>query len=105
MPRLTHATENLLRLLILICFTLLFYRVITKGDLLQLIHPQFTYNATVGLSIFALLVAVQTIRFVSDILASRLGSQDHKFLPVVFIMFLSAHLPYVFSSRPNPWAQ
>ncbi len=88
MHRLAHAIENLLRLLILICFALLFYRVITKGDLLQLIHPQFTYNATVGLSIFALLVAVQTMRFVSDILATRFRSQDHKFAGCFYYIFI-----------------
>lgn len=88
MHRLSHATENLLRLLILVCFTFLFYRVITKGDLLQLIHPQFTYNATVGLAIFALLATVQTIRFVSDSLASNAGRQDHKFAGCFYYIFI-----------------
>lgn len=90
MHKFSRAAENLLRLLILICFTFLFYRVITESDLLQLIHPQFTYNATAGLIIFALLVLVQTIRLVSDMLTKEFRRQDHKFAGHFYYVFIGA---------------
>lgn len=89
MYRLSRAIENVLRLLILVCFTLLFYRVITNSDLLQLIHPQFTYNAKIGLIILVLLVIVQTIRLVSDMLTSGSGQQDHRFASCFYYVFIA----------------
>lgn len=90
MHRLSRATENLLRLLILVCFFLLFYRVIAGGGLLQLIHPQFTYNAKVGLSIFALLVFVQAIRLIGDLLTSSFRKQDHRLAGCFYYVFIGA---------------
>ncbi|EGO61934.1 TIGR03943 family putative permease subunit [Acetonema longum] len=88
MYRFSQAVENLLQLLILICFTLLFYRVITQGNLLQLIHPQFTLNAQVGLTILFLLVIVQTIRLVSDMLSVNPTKRDHTFSSYFYYVFI-----------------
>lgn len=90
MPRLSQATENFLRLIILGGFAHLFYRVITKGDLLQLIHPQFTYNAKLGWLIFVLLVIVQTIRLVDDMATPGCNAQKHIFAGCFYYIFIGA---------------
>lgn len=62
MHTLSELIENLLRLVILGGFGLLFYKVISEGTLLQLIHPQFTYNAKLGYYLLLILIIIQTIR-------------------------------------------
>nr|WP_092070104.1 hypothetical protein [Dendrosporobacter quercicolus]NSL48127.1 hypothetical protein [Dendrosporobacter quercicolus DSM 1736]SDM06304.1 TIGR03943 family protein [Dendrosporobacter quercicolus] len=71
-------------------FAHLFYRVITKGDLLQLIHPQFTYNAKLGWLIFVLLVIVQTIRLVDDMATPGCNAQKHVFAGCFYYIFIGA---------------
>lgn len=90
MSKLSQAFENLLRLAILAGFALLFYRVVTQGELLQLIHPQFTANAKIGLGLFVLLVIVQIIRLVDGMIMSGQSHRSHLFANWFYYLFVGA---------------
>lgn len=54
--------ENLLKLLILLGFSLLFYNTLTTHNLSQVINPQFIGNSKLGFGLLLVLTLIQAIR-------------------------------------------
>ena len=89
MHKLSAMAENVLRLAILAGFSFFFYQVVNGGELLQLIHPQFTVNAKLGLWLFLLLTAAQTLRLVGTIRSGG-GNCQHPFAGIFYYSFIGA---------------
>jgi len=69
--------EQLLRFFILIGFLTLFYRVLTTKEILQMIHPQFTFNAKLGFALLALLAILQFLRLLPSGETHECGCSHH----------------------------
>ncbi|WP_371378469.1 TIGR03943 family protein [Sporomusa aerivorans] len=54
--------ENLLKLSVLLGFSLLFYNALTEESLTRIINPQFIGNIKLGLALLILLTAIQTLK-------------------------------------------
>ncbi|MCP6429070.1 DUF1980 domain-containing protein, partial [Klebsiella pneumoniae] len=54
--------QNLLKLLVLMGFSLLFYITLTTPGLSQVIHPQFIWNAKLGFTLLVVLTIIQMFK-------------------------------------------
>ena len=54
--------QNLLNLLVLMGFSLLFYNTLTTPGLSQVIHPQFIWNAKLGFTLLLVLTIIQMFK-------------------------------------------
>ncbi|MDU4962155.1 MAG: TIGR03943 family protein [Sporomusaceae bacterium] len=88
MHKLANLAENSLRLAILTGFSFFFYHVVSGGGLLQLIHPQFTLNAKLGLGLFLLLTAAQAIRLAGCLRPASCGCHHHHFGGFFYYSFI-----------------
>lgn len=88
MAKHTDFIEQVLRLFILLGFGSLFYQALSQKDLLQLIHPQFTVNAQLGLALLVFLCAIQLFRVCTARNAEGCGC-GHSFNSFFYYVFIA----------------
>lgn len=82
-----NSGENILKFLILIGFSLLFYNTLTAPSLSQVIGPQFIGNAKLGFALLLALTAIQLVKTVDRHHKSSCGCH-HKTGRLGYILFI-----------------